>query len=82
MNSLAPSPLGEGLGGAGGGQQGKGGDSTPLLYSGGSPSGNNPNLASTSGVPALEGDGPVGVSPKEAIRIIRGMEQLLQGKSE
>ncbi|KAF4793260.1 hypothetical protein TURU_113087 [Turdus rufiventris] len=40
------------------------------------PHGSNPNPASSSVIPAQEGDGPVVVSPEEAIKMIRGMEQL------
>jgi len=55
------------------GQQGKGGDSAPLLCSGEiSPVVLHPALEPS----ALEGHGPVGVGPEEATEMIRGLKHL------
>jgi len=55
------------------GQQVEGGDSAPLFHSGETPPGVlHPALEP----PAQEGHGPVGVSPEEATKMIRGLEYL------
>jgi len=55
------------------GQQVKGGDSSTLLCSGETPPG---VLHSALETPAQKGDGPVGVSPEEETKMIRGLEDL------
>jgi len=62
------------------GQQVEGGNSTPLLCSCETPRGVlRPALEPS----AQERDGPVGVGPEEATKIIRGLEHpLLGGKTE